>query len=235
MKRIFAILTFISIILLSSCQVTENIIISDGENTSESDIIVYDFFIDVLNDFSAFVSDESQDESIMDAAVRGFADGLASNPDNCNIIYTKGSGNEYKLSFDFKSISNALSALNGAEGNSVLKEGENSLSFYLDINNYVELKEMIPFLADPNFEVYGPEYNQGMSEADYLDMIYYLLGEEAPDAISSSMIDINITTPGEIVSSEGVTVTGSNTCTYSFPLIDFLLLSEPMAFSISWN
>ena len=131
MKRIFAILTFISIILLSSCQVTENIIISDGENTSESDIIVYDFFIDVLNDFSAFVSDESQDESIMDAAVRGFADGLASNPDNSNIIYTKGSGNEYKLSFDFKSISNALSALNGAEGNSVLKEGENSLSFYL--------------------------------------------------------------------------------------------------------
>ena len=108
-------------------------------------------------------------------------------------------------------------------------------AFHLDISNYGELKEIVPFLADPNFEVYGPEYNQGMSEADYLDMIYYLLGEEAPDAISSSMIDINITTPGEIVSSEGVTVTGSNTCTYSFPLIDFLLLSEPMAFSISWN
>ena len=74
-----------------------------------------------------------------------------------------------------------------------------------------------------------------MSEADYSDMIYYLLGEEAPDALKTSMITINFTLPGAITSSEGVTVTGENSCTYSFPLIDFLLLAEPMSFSITWN
>ena len=94
---------------------------------------------------------------------------------------------------------------------------------------------MIPFLSDPNFEVYGPEYNQGMSEADYLDMIFYLLGEEAPEALQTSLVTINVTLPGEIISAEGVTVTGANSFTYAFPLIDFLLLAEPMSFSVTWN
>ena len=143
-------------------------------------------------------------------------------------------GNKYYLSFDFVSISNALSSISASD-NTILKQDGNSIDFYLDINNYPELKAMIPFLSDPNFEVYGPEYNQGMSEADYLDMIFYLLGEEAPDAIRNSTIEINFALPGTITESSGVTVTGDNTCTYSFPLIDFLLLNEPMSFSITWN
>ena len=151
------------------------------------------------------------------------------------VLFSKGEGNQYTLSFDFEDITEALSALGGVENFSVLKGDDHSLSFYLDINNYSELKEMIPFLADPNFEVYGPEFNQGMSEADYSDMIFYLLGEEAPEALQTSLITINFTLPGELTKAEGVTVTGENSCSYSFPLIDFLLLSKPMSFSISWN
>ena len=170
----------------------------------------------------------------MDSAVRDFANGLSSNENNSNVLYTIEEGNRYTLSFDFDDITEALSALGGS-GFSVLKGDENSLSFYLDINNYAQLKEMIPFLSDPNFEVYGPEYNQGMSEADYLDMIFYLLGEEAPEALQTSLVTINVTLLGEIISAEGVTVTGANSFTYAFPLIDFLLLAEPMSFSVTWN
>ena len=234
MNKLLIFLSILLIILLPSCQVTENITLSNDVSTSSGEIEVYDFFIDVLNDFSEFLDTSSGNESIMDAAVRDFTNGLSTNENNSNVFYSK-DGNTYSLSFDFKDITSALSAISGDKEFSVLKGDEHSLSFYLDINNYSELKEMIPFLSDPNFEVYGPEFNQGMSEADYSDMIYYLLGEEAPDALKTSMITINFTLPGAITSSEGVTVTGENSCTYSFPLIDFLLLAEPMSFSITWN
>lgn len=235
MNKLLIFFTFLLLIVFPSCQVTENITLSDAGNTSEGEIIVSDFFIDVLNDFSQFMATSASDESIMDSAVRDFANGLSSNENNSNVLFSKGEGNQYTLSFDFEDITEALSALGGVENFSVLKGDDHSLSFYLDINNYSELKEMIPFLADPNFEVYGPEFNQGMSEADYSDMIFYLLGEEAPEALQTSLITINFTLPGELTKAEGVTVTGKNSCSYSFPLIDFLLLSKPMSFSISWN
>lgn len=235
MNKLLIFFTFLLLIVFPSCQVTENITLSDAGNTSEGEIIVSDFFIDVLKDFSQFMATSASDESIMDSAVRDFANGLSSNENNSNVLFSKGEGNQYTLSFDFEDITEALSALGGVENFSVLEGDDHSLSFYLDINNYSELKEMIPFLADPNFEVYGPEFNQGMSEADYSDMIFYLLGEEAPEALQTSLITINFTLPGELTKAEGVTVTGENSCSYSFPLIDFLLLSKPMSFSISWN
>ncbi len=233
MKKI---LIFVSLLLIlfTSCQVTENITLTDEVNTSSGEIEIYDFFIAVIDDFSEFLDSSSSSESIMDSAVRDFANGLSSNENNSNVLYTIEEGNRYTLSFDFDDITEALSALGGS-GFYVLKGDENSLSFYLDINNYAQLKEMIPFLSDPNFEVYGPEYNQGMSEADYLDMIFYLLGEEAPEALQTSLVTINVSLPGEIISAEGVTVTGANSFTYAFPLIDFLLLAEPMSFSVTWN
>ena len=235
MNKLLIFFTFLLLIVFPSCQVTENITLSDAGNTSEGEIIVSDFFIDVLNDFSQFMATSDSDESIMDSAVRDFANGLSSNENNSNVLFSKGEGNQYTLSFDFEDITEALSALGGVENFSVLEGDDHSLSFYLDINNYSELKEMIPFLADPNFEVYGPEFNQGMSEADYSDMIFYLLGEEAPEALQTSLITINFTLPGELTKAEGVTVTGENSCSNSYPLIDFLLLSKPMSFSISWN
>ena len=94
---------------------------------------------------------------------------------------------------------------------------------------------IVPFLADPNFEVYGPEYNQGMSEADYLDMIYFLLGEEGPDAISNGNVTINLTVPGTVTETVNAEKISDNTISYSFPVISFLLLSEPLSFSVQWE
>ena len=233
MKKLLICLTILSLLVFTSCQVSENISLEGSKNTSETSIEVYDFFVAVINDFSEFL-DTAPEGSIMDSAVRDFANGLAANSNNSNVVFQVTGENSYYLSFDFSSLNDALSSL-GSSSSSILQESGNSISFYLDIDNYPELKDMIPFLSDPNFEVYGPEYNQGMSEADYLDMIYYLLGEEAPGAIQNSMIAINITVPGTLTETSGVTVNSENSCTYSFPLIDFLLLNEPMSFSISWN
>lgn len=217
---------------LCSCAVSESLSLGKDSSCSGTDITVYPFFIDVLNDFSEFLP--QSDETIMDAAVGGFSNNLANSGEAFDVSYSKTGENSYSISFGFNSTEALVSALKGGS-NSVLKETDNSLSFHLDIGNYGELKSIIPFLSDPNFEVYGPEYNQGMSETDYLDMIYYLLGEEGPDAIRNSTIDIAIRTPGPVVAAEGVKKTGTDSVLYSFPLIDFLLLNEPMEFSITWQ
>ena len=103
------------------------------------------------------------------------------------------------------------------------------------MDNYSELKSVIPFLSDKNFEVYGPEYSNGMTEEEYMDMISFLLGPDSPTALSDSLVTIEITTPGTITEIKGVMKSGPKKAVYSFPIIDFLLLNEPLSFSIKWK
>jgi hypothetical protein len=76
------------------------------------------------------------------------------------------------------------------------------MTFYLDLENYPQLTKVIPFLADKNFEPFGPTYNQGISAEDYLEMISFMLGDEGPDAITSSSIVLDLQTPGDITAGQ---------------------------------
>lgn len=219
--------------LLASCTVTESLVVEgDGGISSSSDIHVEQFFIDVLEDFSEFLPED--DSSIMDNAMESFGNGLAGMAAVASSSTEKTGENEYLVSFAVDDIDALLSEF-GVEEQSLIAMTGNFLSFYLDISNYAELKEAVPFLADPNFEVYGPEYNQGMSEEEYLEMISFLLGEEGPDAISHGLVSMEITVPGTITAVENAEKTGDSTAVFSFPIISFLLLNEPLSFSIEWE
>ena len=78
MKKLLTSILLLTLILISSCQVSENITIKDNISTSETNIEVYDFFIAVLNDFSQFM-DNPNDASIVNTAFSDFANGLSSN------------------------------------------------------------------------------------------------------------------------------------------------------------
>lgn len=232
MKRLLPALALVTLIL-SSCTVTETMNINnDSSINSKSEIKTEDFFVEVLEDFGEFMPEKG--ESIMDSAMTGFSDRIASttNIDESTLLIT--GHNEYVLDFSTDDILSLIGEL-GGENQSLFKLESNSVSFYVDIENFEELTRIVPFLSDPNFEVYGPLYNQGTSEEDYLDMIYYLLGEEGPDAIKNGSVKITIYTPGEISDIEGADKIDSHTAEYSFPIIDFLLLNEPLSFSISWK
>ena len=232
MKRLSVILISM-MMLLASCTVTETIDVTASDSgKSTTDVQVEQFFIDVLYSFADFLPEENAD--IMGNAVADLSSQLESLPSVESPSIETVEENHYRLSFDFTDIAELITDL-GISEQSIFSIGDNSFSFYLDINNYPELKTIVPFLADPNFEVYGPEYNQGMSEADYLEMIYFLLGEEGPDAISNGEVTINITVPGTITSVENAEQISENTISYSFPVIAFLLLSQPLSFSASWT
>lgn len=228
------ILLILGLPFLSSCVVTEDLSInSDKSGSSEIALSVEDFFITVLNDFSEF-STEDTDKPIMDLAIDDTSNKLTKNESTNNVVFNKVGENSYEGSFDFDSLSTLIADLSETEDQTVLTLNNNKLKFYLDLDNYYQLTKAIPFLADPNFEPFGPEYNEGLSEDDYLEMISFMLGEEGPDAIRNSTITLNFKTPKNIVSYKGGTKISNNEFRFSFPLIDFLLLAEPLEFELTW-
>ena len=231
MRRI--IIPIMVLLAATGCQVTEDLTVKEGGAVSSStDIHVEQFFIDVLEDFAEFLP--AEDESMMESAISGYASGLENTEAITAASWESLGDNRYSVAFDCSSVQELLSQM-GAENQTLFVLDDHSISFSLDMENYQELKAVVPFLADPNFEVYGPEYNQGMSEADYLDMIYFLLGEDGPDAVANGVVEVSITVPGTITDAEGCKVTGTDTASFRFPIIDFLLLNEPLAFSIEWE
>lgn len=232
--RKLLILSSLIVILASSCTVTENIAISGNKTgSSVTDISVQQYFIDVLTDFSAFMPEGNED--IMDSAISSFSSQLASSSNASAVRFVKTSEHGYTGYFDFSDFTALAAELAGGSSQSIISQTANSVSFHLDINNYEELEKIVPFLADPNIEVFLAKYNIGYSEQDYLDMIVFSLGEEAPESLTQSYITIQGTVPGTITSISGATRTGSSSFTFSFPLIDFLLLAEPIDFSVTWR
>ena len=232
MRRI-TLITILAAAMLTACTVTENISMDDsGIVRSSSDIHVEQFFIDVLADFAEFLPEDNA--SIMDGAIESFGNDLAKREAVLSATTEKTGDNGNLIDFSIENNDDFIRGF-GIGDQSLMTLTDNSFSFHLDIANYAELKEIVPFLADPNFEVYGPEYNQGMSEADYLEMISFLLGEDGPGAIENGLVTVRISVPGTITEAENAEITGASSAEFSFPIISFLLLNEPISFSISWE
>ncbi len=234
MKKLFIVFSILSI-LLASCSVTQSFTLKKGDSGSSfTDIKVDQFFLDVLEDFSDF--SPSGDYSLMDEAMLNFTDRISASSSSSSVMLrTDGNSKRYVISLDYSSLLKLVSDLNGGKSNTLLSVSENKMALNLNIDNYGELESVIPFLSDPNFEVYGPRYSYGMSYEEYMDMINFLLGEEGVEALEKSFVSIDIRTPGDITGTKGAMKIGSRRAVFSFPIIDFLLLNEPLTFSVEWK
>ena len=236
-KQTHMLLFFLSILLLfsaSSCVVTEQLSFKgSGYNSSEFNFTVEDFFIAVLEDFSEFVP-EKEESSLIDSAINDFDRALKYSSTTNNVTMQKLTNNAYKGQFNCMDLDTLFSDLGAGNNQNLLKQNNDTLTFTLSMDNYNQLVPVIPFLADENFEAFGPVYNQGLSESDYLEMISFMLGEEGPPAIEQSTITLRIATPKPITSFTNGKKIGPSLYEFSFPLIDFLLLAKPISFSVSW-
>ena len=219
------------LILASGCQITEDLELAGTGGRSITTIQPDPFFTELLEDFAGFLPED--EGPAMDTIAAGYAADLLASGAASDAAWEK-NGECYTVSFSYDSVRSFLDAY-GAGSQSLLKADDKSLSFHLDIGNYAELRDMVPFLSDPNFEVYGPEYCNGMTEDEYLEMIGFLLGEEGPEAIRNGRIMIRISVPGTITEANGGVIEDSSTALFAFPVIDFLLLNNPIDFSVSWR
>lgn len=232
-KRI--ILALFLLLLLAGCTVTQSFMASTADQgESFTSITVDQFFLDVLEDLSDVVP--TQDYSIMDQTVLSFANQVYASgaSSDTSLVRTDKDGKGYLLTFHYTSLKKLCSDLMKIGNHTLLQVGDHSISISLSMENYAELKTVIPFLSDPNFEVYGPEYSNGMSEEEYLEMIGFLLDERGPEAVKNSSITVAIETPSSIKEMNNMKQLNDKAASCTFPITDALLLNEPITFSVSW-
>ncbi len=208
-----------------------------GSGWATTDLSVTPFFATVLEDFQPF-SEEENPKPLLDSSIENFTKELSKASSTSYISSLKLNDYTYFIDFTFSSLTQLLKDLNNREEQSIVtikRTGNRErLDFFLDINNYPELTRIVPFLADENFETFGPLYNEGMSEDEYYEMISYILDEKGPQEIRESIISLQLTTPSTIISQEGGIIEGNNVIRFDIPLIDILLLSEPITFYAVW-
>lgn len=232
------------LLLLCSCVVTENLTLA-GEITktsrisgsSHADISVDDFFVGVMEDLSNW-TDKGNNDPVIDVAIHDFEGNVRSSRGTSDVRFIETAHNTYTGDFFFSDFATLLVDLsNGHADQSIVtirkENARTRVEISINMDNYEELTEIIPFLADPNFEVYGPLYNNDLTEDEYLEMVSFILGEQCPESIGKSKITIVVSAPKAIVSHNGK-LRDSKTVEFSFPLIDFLLLHHSIDFYLEY-
>ena len=232
------------ILLLSSCVVAEKLTLT-GDYTqvkavpgkNHVDLSVDDFFVGIVEDLSDWENTGNNDP-IIDVAIQDFVKNLEASSVTASIRFLETGHNTYMGDFSFTDFRQLLIDLsNGQSDQSVVtmteKNGKTHVEISINMGNYEQLTKMIPFLADPNFEVYGPLYNNDLTEEEYLEMVSFILGEQCPDSIAASSIKIQVVAPKAISDHNGK-LRNSKTVEFSFPLIDFLLLHESIDFYLEY-
>lgn len=244
-KFVVAFTTFTILVsfLLSSCQVTNQLTFSSTNKMNGKDNInleVSDYFVSVMEDLSNWdaSSQNGQDDAITDVAMNDFVQNLKNSNTTSSVNFNKTNENSYVGDFSFEDFNTLVIDLsNGNKNQSIIKTTKNGNKTHVEIKisleNYDELIQIVPFLANPNFEVYGPLYNHDLTKDDYLEMMGFILGEECPDEIENSTITIQVIAPKAVTQHNG-TAKNTKTIEFSFPLIDFLLLHEPIYFYLEY-
>lgn len=113
-------------------------------------------------------------------------------------------------------------------------DGLSTLRIHIDRGNYRQIAAFFPMLSSPVLQSLGPQVDHKITQADYLDMIRFSLGDDAPGLLRQSSIAIRIRPDGEIASQSGGVV-NEDEVVFQVPLIRVLLLDTPLDFSMSWR
>ena len=215
---------FAATCLLCGCSVTQQLSIeqADGEHEATSYVTSQPFFVNVANDFDTF-TDPDDPEISVDRLMEEMAESFRGGNEVDNLELEKVGERSYMLFFTFHDIQGLVEALGGSSGQDILTLKDQTLRIHLSIDNYPELEKIVPILSSDDFQPFGPRFNQGISEKEYLDMLSFMLGDEAPDAVRTSSFTIKIDTPKPIVSVSNMQKESTYTASFTFPLIDVLL------------
>lgn len=138
----------------------------------------------------------------------------------------------------FKSLPDifARNADLGASQALVLSEsgGLTTLRIHLDRSNYRQAAALFPLLDSPALQTLGPQVDQKVTTADYLEMIKFAIGDDGPGLVKKSSIIITVRPDGEIVSQSGGTVSGG-AVVFRVSLLRLLVLDSPLDYSLTYR
>lgn len=249
----------LSVAILCSCAVQQSL----SDTASYSSFTTYPFLESLASDVASWAAFEDRD-SFFEKNLIYFAENLEENYGVLGVELRKNSGGSnkvYNVYFTFESLEALADRILSNAQSSGYNRDRHLITFTetdeskraeieLSLDTWEELSTLIPLIKEPNLEVYGPVYNNppyGMkSEEEYLYMIDFIFGEGSED-IKRSFINVSFVAPGKVLDTNGriltaeeksaVTdlVTDADIVEFHVPLIDVLLLHEPIRFHIEYS
>ncbi len=142
------------------------------------------------------------------------------------------------LDLGFDSLADAVrgqGALSDAGAVTLVDDGDRAtLTLKLDRSTYGQLTALFPPLRDPVMQQLGPQGTGKVSESDYLDMIRFSIGDDAPALLKKSFFTLTVRPEGEILSQVGGTVS-AGVVTFRIPVLRMLVLDRPLVYSVTYR
>ncbi|HEY9595907.1 MAG TPA: hypothetical protein VHE79_15615, partial [Spirochaetia bacterium] len=112
--------------------------------------------------------------------------------------------------------------------------GKKTIRLHLDRTNYTQLSALFPLLSDPTIAGLGPQVNDTTTDADYLEMVRFSIGDDGPALVKNSFITLTIAPEGKILSQTGGTIRG-DAVVFRIPLLRLLVLDKPLDYSVTFQ
>ncbi|HUJ73503.1 MAG TPA: hypothetical protein VL359_01545 [bacterium] len=142
------------------------------------------------------------------------------------------------LDLGFDSLGDALrgqGALADAGAITLVDGGDRStLKLRLDRSTYGQLSALFPPLRDPVIQQLGPQGTGTVSESDYLEMIRFSIGDEAPGLLKKSYFTLTVRPAGEILSQVGGTI-ADGAVIFRIPVLRVLMLDRALEYSVTYR
>lgn len=224
-----------AVLLLAACAVRQEASINrDGSGSIRFRVELTPFFVDYIRDM-AEVSGEKQIEQGRIFDLEGIRRGFEERPGVkvTRLASPKPEVLEGELAFrDVEAVFRGESQLTQAGVISFTRRGNaKTLRLYLDRKNFAQVERLLPILDNPLFASLGPRENEGVTEAEYLDMMAFAMGDEGPAGIKSSAIELKVNVQGRLVSQSGGQPKDGGVL-FRVPLIRVLLLDTPLDYSL---
>ncbi len=109
-----------------------------------------------------------------------------------------------------------------------------TLRVHLDAANYLRIRPLFPGSDNQLFDVLGPQEKNPYSPSEYDEVLAFTVGDDAPRWARASRIGVTVRVPGRVVSQQGGRIEG-NTVRFDIPLLDVLLLAEPLVYVVEYD
>ena len=235
-KRIILSLSLIAIVLATalSCALTgEALVEPDGSGTGTFYFEVQPFFRQAVEDMSDLMEEETMKDDIFASAK--IREDFNQNP-NIDLDRLELKGQDILIGeFRFPNLKDLMTHKPELIESGVIAYRPRGSGYEIDIHvsreNIEQIYRVLHLDGNPLVDMFGPHANEATTEAEYLEMMEFVLGEDGPSGIKSSVIELKVSIQGRILSQTGGTQIG-NSVVYQIPLIEALLLEEPLNYSL---
>jgi hypothetical protein len=239
LKHVTAAACLIGALVLASCSVSQTLAISrDGSGTLATHAEVSP----LLRNYLASLADISgnpgplKEGRVFDAAA--ITRDFASRP---GIVVQKAATPtpaSLDLELGFVSLQDLARSQDAAAntGAVVVVDGgdRRTLRLHLDRATYGQIASLFPLLQDPVFAQLGPQGSGQVTDDDYLSMIRFSIGDDAPALLKKSFITLTVQPEGEILSQTGGTLNGGSVV-FRIPVLRVLVLDRPLDYSVTFR